>query len=182
MSRTFCTCLGIGRIFTTDEARLDSSSQRGSAGNGGDITIKASGNIDIAEKSTLLLTRTYGTGDAGNVFLQGKAISLTDGAHIDADTSSTGKGGNITINATGNVDIAGKYTGLSTETHGTGNCGTIMVTASNLLLEEGGTITASTAGAGHGGTIIVKADELHATGGCMGAITDGEGDGGGYFA
>ena len=152
-------------------------------GHGGTITVKAD---ELHATGGKMLADTYGAGDAGDIFLEGKNMSFMDGAQVGAGVreGSTGKGGNIMINATGAVaigggeDSAGSPSGLFSDTYGKGTGGNITVTAASLSLEEGGLIEAATNGAGHGGTISIKAGELYANGGVIGTATLGSGDAG----
>ena len=111
-------------------------------GNAGSIIINASDTIAFdgvdsyglgSGASTLAPT---GVGDAGNINVTTRLLSLNNGAQINASTSGFGDGGNITIN--GNTFEALNGGQVATSTTGTGKAGTI-----NLNLKESLTLAGS---------------------------------------
>jgi filamentous hemagglutinin family protein len=139
----------------------------------------------VLSESSMLITGTISSGDAGRLSLFTDNLQLTDGArllsgsHVNPLTgeSPVGRGGAINIEGLNNpgaaVHIAGGESGIFTDTQGSGAAGDISVKATSLMLQNGGTISAKTTGTSHtatGGSIIVNAtDQVRLTKG--GSIT-----------
>jgi hypothetical protein len=87
--------------------------------------------------------------------LQARAITLTDGALLTADTSGAGNAGRITISANDPVLLSGQGTGLFTRTAGLGHGGDITVQALRITLVDGATISAESTGLGNAGNITL---------------------------
>jgi len=140
------------------------------------------GDIEVSQTS---LIDTTGEG-GGNVQIQGRQITFTDGSLIGAETYGSLPGGNITIKATETVEVIGGAVikqiiegteietvlssglfagaGCAGDVCATGNGGNILVESPNLRLVDGGTISNSTAGPGNGGTVKVIANNIEVTG------------------
>ena len=109
------------------------------------------------------MINTGSGGDAGDLRLEARKLTIKDGAQIQAATFGTGKGGNIYINVK-DVIISGlKYTSYRTLFSGIytvsikGNAGDIILETEELNLEQSGRLTAQTFGTGIAGNIIIKA-------------------------
>ncbi|WP_236140516.1 beta strand repeat-containing protein [Nostoc sp. CMAA1605] len=77
------------------------------------LTINATESVTLSG-STLneinpsgLFTRTFEGGDSGNITINTKVLSLTDGAQITANNFSSGQAGKLSINATDKLEIIG---------------------------------------------------------------------------
>jgi filamentous hemagglutinin family protein len=131
--------------------------------------------IDI---SNLAIVDASGIG-AGDIHVQGRRVSLTNGGRLQAVTWGDIDGGTIVVNATesldllGNTDIADpvdqffsranfllpqKTTILST-TFGRGRSNSILINTRHLRLTDGADITAATDGLGRGGNLIINATD-----------------------
>ncbi len=144
-------------------------------GTGGTITVNASesatliGNdfnpVNNANFSGIFLGATS-TGNAGNLTVNTKQLTLQEGARIFASTSGQGQAGNVVINASEFVKVVGTTpngqvrSGLSSDTFGGGNAGNFVINTSQLLVEDGGEVSASTVSDGQGGTLVVNASDL----------------------
>ncbi|MBF0567440.1 MAG: S-layer family protein [Nitrospirae bacterium] len=165
---------------------ISTSALSGSSGNAGDITIKASGSINISGYydtgnggiySSGVYSETYGKGNAGSISVETNNLNITDLGTITttAMPGSTGSGGNINIKASDTVDISGYYavsggvysTGIYSETYGKGDAGSIDIETKNLTLTDVGTITTTSlsGSTGKSGNITIKAsDSINITG------------------
>lgn len=137
-------------------------------GNAGDVTINA--NIvqlddQSSESVTSISSDTFGSGDAGSVFLYvANLVEVLNGATISSDTYSDGNAGKITIEA-GDVRINGYgedifFTGISSDVdpEATGNAGTIELHITGLLeVLSGGVISTGTWSQGSAGDVIISA-------------------------
>ncbi len=147
-------------------------------GQGGTVTIRATGDVTLAgaDAEGLFssginvdsLSEAEGAGNAGNVWVEAKAVSLVDGAQISSSTMA-GQGGTVTIRATEAVTLSG--TGslndaiafpsrITVMTFGSGDAGTIQLEAKMVHLSGGAEMSSSTSASGLGGTVTVRATEM----------------------
>ncbi|MBD2441442.1 filamentous hemagglutinin N-terminal domain-containing protein, partial [Nostoc sp. FACHB-110] len=130
------------------------------------------GNIQLnTEQLTLrngarLLSRTFGRGDAGNIFIDAKQQVLFDGTYSGAFTtvgaSGIGKGGDIQLNT---EQLTLRNGGLiAASTFGRGDAGNIFIDAKQQILFDGTYSTAFTtvgsSGIGKGGDIQLNTEQL----------------------
>ncbi len=128
----------------------------------------------VLSESSMLITGTISSGDAGRLSLFTDNLQLTDGARLSSASlvdpltgeRPVGRGGAISIEGLNNpgtaVHIDGGESGIFSDTQGSGAAGDIFVKASSLMLQDGGTISAkttSTSRAATGGSIIVNATD-----------------------
>jgi large exoprotein involved in heme utilization and adhesion len=132
----------------------------------GDIKFNSSEALTIANNSTIensIFLEAFG--NAGNIDIQTKTLSIRNGAQINSSTFGNGDAGNIIVNANVAVNLDGTsadgqfasaiFSTLNTGT--TGKAGNIDITADSLSLTNGADINSSTYGNGDGGNITVNA-------------------------
>jgi large exoprotein involved in heme utilization and adhesion len=156
------------------------------AGNGGNLTVRASQEVILTEDrldsllGTAIATNSGATGNAGNIEINtrsvliegGTSISSTSGiAATDRVIPSAGPGGNITINAADSVTITGSSASgslreiretRSTVTAGTvgdGPGGDVTINTGRLIVQGRAGIAASTLGSAQAGNITINASE-----------------------
>ena len=138
----------------------------GTCGNGGTIAMVSP---TIALNGVGLNSTTTGIGNAGDILVKAKDLTITNGAQITASAEGpvvTGAGGTVTIQGLTSpalsVFINGMDSGIFTKTEGTGAGGTINLSTRTLTMQNGGTISAGTLGiisSATGGSITVKATD-----------------------
>jgi filamentous hemagglutinin family protein len=159
------------------------------SGNSGNITLKSSGSVSV--QSSLVSANIGSTGDfvspqgnAGNINISGRSVSITDGSEVRVRSDLGGNSGNIEINATDTVEISGRlpaslvgksrsesilFTRLQTSAGGnaTGKAGDININVlnGNLRVADGASLRAETEAAFGGGNINVNAKVVELTGG-----------------
>ncbi len=143
-------------------------------GRGGNLNLNAkyvllTGSIKFEGKNTpaLLATRTFGNGDAGDLWLTVGSLEIRDGAQVSTSTFNSGVGGNIQVNANDIFltpsDFIGVNSGLSTGLFARGNlgnAGNIKITTNSLDIIDGAAISASSTNSGIGGDINVIAEDI----------------------
>ena len=114
----------------------------------------------------------------GDVQIQGRQITLTEGSQVSLNSVGDGKVGDLTVKASELVRIDGTATigfqfpsGFFGNVIGTGNGGTISIETERLIVENGGNVSVSTFGPGKGGNLTVKASESVEA---LGAAADGQ--------
>lgn len=148
---------------------------------------------DIQLQQSLLDTSGEG---GGNVLLQGRGITLTDGSIVGSTTFGEQPGGNLTVQATEFIELRGIGpdgfpNGLLAETAGSGAGGNISILTGQLRLLDGAQLSTAALpeSSGAAGNISVVASEgieligetftpQGPLGSGIGATTAGTGDGG----
>ncbi len=135
------------------------------SGNGGHIELHAA-QFEVTNGAQISAS-SLGTGNAGNVILEGPASPaqsvLIDGAGsgIFTDTQGTGAGGNIFVNANSvTLSNGGTLSAATSGTDVTATGGTITIAATDVQLTSGALITAQTTGAGNAGAINITANDI----------------------
>lgn len=137
-------------------------------GNGGDIRVTASGNIDLTASTVEASSR--GSGNAGGVSLAAQNITLQQGALVGslatcAVAGGCGQSGAVTVVATGDILLVSggsDLSSISSVTTGAGATGPVSLSMNNLTLRGGSFINAdadctAAAGCGGGGQLSIKA-------------------------
>jgi filamentous hemagglutinin family protein len=129
---------------------IDSGSEAN--GRGGDVRIRASGPVALSGQGATgipssIVTSAFGAGDAGDVTIGSRSLSLSGGARITASTGETGLFGGA----------------------GTGLGGTIAIEAGSVELRRGSAISTRSVGTGNAGRILVQTDRMHLEGSSIGS-------------
>ncbi|MEH2299040.1 MAG: S-layer family protein [Nostoc sp.] len=108
-------------------------------------------------------TTTLGTGNAGNVFVNGNSLVVSSGASLSSATFGSGSGGKVTIRNT-NTTVTGEspsgvYSNISSITFATGNTKTLTLDTAKLQILNGGVVAATAFFAGNGGDLNINATE-----------------------
>ncbi|OKH30485.1 hypothetical protein NIES2119_30900 [[Phormidium ambiguum] IAM M-71] len=163
------------RKLTAENGGQISASTEGIS-NGGSLTVTAEemqlrGRSPDGSVPSGLLARVEpkATGNAGEVFIDTKRLTLTDGARVTASSLGEGKAGTLTIRATEQVEVNGvgknvdgssNPTQISVLTTGNGAAGILNIQSGELTVGDGGQVTASTTGSGNGGNLTIKAENV----------------------
>ncbi|KAF3885719.1 MULTISPECIES: two-partner secretion domain-containing protein [Nostocales] len=150
-----------GDVSISGTSSLSSILYLNAVGKGGDIEIQGR-NFSLSDGAALL-SATVGKGDAGNVLINATDdISFTNGSQVRADTLGQGNAGNVTLNAGGTVLFDGMSSG-----------GRRSGIATQVTTEEGFT------GKGEGGDININARTLLITNyGVLSSSSTGQGNAG----
>ena len=133
-----------------------------SQGNGGEVTVRAAGDIQLVGGAQIA-SGSYGAGSvmpvhvtARNVWVDGNL----SGIGSSTDTAASGSGGAVEVTALENILVSnGGYIGSGTQ--GSGDGGAVNVMASgDLTVRSGGYVTAGTIGSGAAGNLSVSAKKL----------------------
>ncbi|MGK7895379.1 MAG: filamentous hemagglutinin N-terminal domain-containing protein [Xenococcus sp. (in: cyanobacteria)] len=162
-------------------------------GNAGSVQINANDNIMIdGEDSNGFSSRVTSqvarrsVGNAGNITITTKSLSLNNGGQVSTTTFGQGNAGSLQINAHDNIMIDGEDSnGISSRVTSqvarpsVGNASNITITTRSLSLSDGGRVSASTFGQGNSEDIMIETDSLIMTsGGTISAVTLSEGNAG----
>ncbi|MBW4666734.1 MAG: S-layer family protein [Cyanomargarita calcarea GSE-NOS-MK-12-04C] len=112
--------------------------------------------LDI-KLSQLAIINANGNG-SGDIQIQGRNVSLTDGSRIQANTLGSKPGGNLVVNASDSVEVIGtsadgeEPTRFTTRTSGDGAAGALTITTKKLTLKDGGVISTTATSRNRKGT------------------------------
>jgi filamentous hemagglutinin family protein len=138
-------------------------------GTGGDIQIEVRGSLELSPGT--IISATEG-GDAGNIRIDAREVTLREGGFITASVAEYGygQGGNITINATDKIflsqyciDCDGTISSSASHDNSTGDAGNIVLNTSELITEEG-VINSYSVGEGKAGSIQITTDSAFLAG------------------
>ncbi|GAM09457.1 hemagglutination activity domain protein [Geobacter sp. OR-1] len=131
--------------------------------------------------SSSLGSFAYGSGNAGNIRINGESVSLIGKADISSGTFSVGYGGSLSIKAKDYVLLSeGSVISVSSEA-GTGNAGTAFIETTELYVDGSeARILGETKSEGVGGSLVIKSsDFVNLTrGGRISVSATGKGDSG----
>ncbi|NEP50750.1 MAG: filamentous hemagglutinin N-terminal domain-containing protein [Moorea sp. SIO3C2] len=106
--------------------------------------------------------------DGGEIQVQGRRVTVSEGSAMLADTLGSGAGGSLTVKATEALDVIGTAannnfsTRLSTDVApgATGNGGNLVIDTEQLRVADGAQISSGTFSSGNAGTLTVTAAEV----------------------
>ncbi len=137
---------------------------------GGDFIVNATESVELIGESadgnyaSSLLTESQGAGTSGNLTVNTRKLTTTDGAYLSTFITSSGDGGNLTVKATESVELSdrgifegGLYT--ATSAGSSGNAGELTVETGNLTVQNSATVFANSAGLGNGGDVLLEASD-----------------------
>jgi filamentous hemagglutinin family protein len=171
------------QLLIRDGAIVDASTF--GAGRAGNVLVKASDAVELigttadgAFPSGISAKVAEGAienaGDAGNLTIDTKRLTVQGGALISTAARNGGNGGNLTINASNSIQLSGTSplataslldrdrSGIfvSAEPGATGNVGNLNLTTRLLTVENGARISADNLGTGEGGTATLNLRQL----------------------
>ncbi|MEK8018550.1 MAG: hypothetical protein VSS75_016895, partial [Candidatus Parabeggiatoa sp.] len=122
-----------------------------------------------------ILTKSVGSGQAGDIEIKVNQMTLKEGGIIMSGAIKKGSAGDITLKVTDTINLTGFYTGIveggivgtisnlpagiGTFTQGSGQSGNIII-ETTLLNMENSKINASSQGQGNAGNIIITANHI----------------------
>ena len=173
--------LSLNSLANSSNSRSDISTSTSGHGNAGSINLQIERNINLTRQAYVSSTVLgSGQGQAGDVNIQARSLTLQDGAQVAASVFRTengnpggrGRGGTVRINAPDFVIVTGLgLRGLSsgiyadTERGARGQGGDIFITTGALRVADGAVITTQTLNPSNGGDITINARTFDASGG-----------------
>jgi len=135
-----------------------------------DIHLSQTAIIDVTDLSPLPLFKSGDIG-SGDIQLQGRKITLTDGSQISSFTFGSAPAGTIVVTGSESVELSGfsdilGSTSINTITGNDGNAGDITINTRRLIIQDGAGISTSSfalikgsASTGRSGDLTVTASE-----------------------
>jgi filamentous hemagglutinin family protein len=112
---------------------------------------------------TNINTATLGTGNAGDVFVNGDSLLISSGASLSSVTLGRAASGKVTIHNI-NTTVKGEspsglYSNISSTTFATGSAKTLTLNTANLQILDGATVATGAFFVGNGGDLSINATE-----------------------
>ena len=153
-----------------DGARVNAS--HFGSGRGRNLIVNASESVRLTDqlddgRNSFLLTETAG-GDAGDLVVDTRQLSVLDRGVVSSSTYGPGQGGNLTINASDAVTVSGATSNIATTSgprdfgldNNTGDAGNLEITTRRLRIQDGAFVSSgSRFGSGAGGNLSIIASE-----------------------
>ena len=162
--------LSANQLTVINQGLISSNTQ--GAGHAGNINIDANQILLDGYADTLNITGITSdssndtlnyAGNAGNISINAKALSVVNEAQITSDTYGIGAAGDVDIQAT-NILVNGFGHGawissdsLNETSNQAGNAGNVSISANQLNIVNGGTVSSDTYGSGNAGNILINA-------------------------
>ncbi|MDZ7961400.1 MAG: filamentous hemagglutinin N-terminal domain-containing protein [Aulosira sp. DedQUE10] len=157
-----------GQLSVRNGAGISTSTN--TFGNAGSIFINATESVTFdgnpgepfKPSGAFVATLEGATGKAGTLQITTPALSVTNGAQLEALTEGGGDAGNIIVKVKDKVLLSGANTGLfsNTASGSTGNGGNIFIDPELVEIRDGATVSVNSQGAGIGGNIEIQANKL----------------------
>ena len=163
-----------GRLILRDGALVGVNTQ--GSGMAGSLSVRASESLELNGTSaneafpSSLAAISSGAGNAGNVTIETKRLSIRNGAIIGVQTQSSGMAGTVRVNATERVELNGTSasggipSSIVATTQGTGDAGNVSISTGQLTIRDGSAVIATTFGEGMAGAIDVSASQIELAG------------------
>ncbi|MCW5760566.1 MAG: filamentous hemagglutinin N-terminal domain-containing protein, partial [Phenylobacterium sp.] len=170
-----------GRDVLIDGAIIQTDTAGFGTGDAGQIAITADNRLDITT-AAFISSSSGSEGDAGDIALKARAITMDFSSGVHSDTLFAGNAGRVTVDAQ-TLDITDGASITSEARTGTGEAGTVTVNVGKLSMANG-FISSSTSTPGRGGSVAIKADQIDLDGSAgefttyISSETFGAGDGG----
>ena len=149
------------------------NSQVSVVNNNGQLKIEEQGTVNFSDIQLSQAASVDTSANAGgNIQVQGRRVTLTEGSVILADTLGNGSGGTLNVEASELLEItgissigtifSGLFTDVAVGASGTG--GSLTITTPILKVADGAQIGANTFGPGNAGNLNVEAQQIEITG------------------
>ncbi|MDF5722112.1 MAG: S-layer family protein [Rhizonema sp. PD37] len=154
-------------ILGTSSLNAGISNNLGSVGtNAGNITIDATGTINLRESSVIQnIVNSGATGNAGKINIVADSLNLLTGSQLFSSTLGKGNGGEVNVRAGNTVsfDSAGNNTSTtgiisSVANTGEGKAGDINITSGSFSIINGAQLNSITFGKGDAGNVNIRAE------------------------
>jgi filamentous hemagglutinin family protein len=150
-----------GSLAVTNGAKLEANTcGNGDAGNL-NIIVRDRVSFEGMGSNAESLVASTAEGQAGQINITARSVSVSGGATIVANTFGRGNAGNVTISATDAVSLEGSSTGIGSQVlaGAVGDGGSIDITTATMSVSGGATIVANTSGQGNAGDVTIRATD-----------------------
>jgi filamentous hemagglutinin family protein len=182
----------VGKLTLSNGGQISATSDIGSTGQGGTVTVTATDTVTIVGQGadplifggedrgrplSGLFSITKGSKNAGQILLSAPTVELADLGAIQAFTTGDGNAGTIEMQVGWLTVTSGGQITSSAQIDSTGEGGSVMVTATDdaSISGPGSGLFTEAAGSGTGGNIVLKSQNFELTDGAMVSAKSSEG-------
>jgi filamentous hemagglutinin family protein len=128
-------------------------------------SLKMLGLSPISSNFSNITTTTYGTGNAKDISISTRELTIFNGGTISTTSIGSGASGDLTIKATELIELSGFIqrffipSSISSASLVSGDAGNMIIDTRRLIVSNGGRIDSSTTGSGKGGNLIINATD-----------------------
>ena len=176
--------LSTSQLELTNVGIISSSSTGVNNGNGGQVIVNAdsiyvSGGSKFSRSN--ISTSSFTTGNAGNLTVNTKQLTIADGGSISSSSFNNGNAGNLVINASKLIDVSGNNPDFEASSNSestirtavqigkgrnlpkipTGNAGSLTINTPVLNISQKGVISVENEGTGNGGVLSINTEQLN---------------------
>jgi filamentous hemagglutinin family protein len=137
-------------VFINGGSQVAASTQGAKSGSG--LTVNASESLEVNGFALFgnvfgnISTLSFGDGQAGDLTIETRRLSIQDGAQIVSGTLGNGSAGQLTVNASESVEVAdrnstGDSSSLASFTGNAGQAGNLTVNTRRLIIRDGGVLS-----------------------------------------
>ncbi|MCT7993983.1 filamentous hemagglutinin N-terminal domain-containing protein [Laspinema olomoucense] len=156
-------------------------------GNAGGVSIRTTEGVSLSGAGTAIFNTVAqsGIGNSEGIEIEGRSLSLSEGAQVISRTQGTGNAGKIVLQVRELAELTGSNTSIFNNSVGNGNTDGIEMNTGTLSMSGGAQIQALASGFGNVGPVKISADDavtLQGVGtGILSTVTSGvyEGNTGG---
>jgi filamentous hemagglutinin family protein len=170
--------LSAANIFLNGDSRISSTVQ--GEGNTNGVTIDVGDRLALDGSEINARVVESGVGNAGNIQIQAKGLTLLNDSAIFSQTLGNGNAGSLSLNVTDNISLANSFFQSQVAPGGTGNASNVTINAGSLTL-DGGKILADSNGIGDAGNVVIDVAgdvSLDNDTIILSKVSEGEGDAG----
>ncbi len=157
------------QILLQDSATITSATD--GAAPGGNVTLQKFEQLTVTNGSTITSTSS-GTGESGAIVVNGKTVTIADGARLEIEVEGTGDSRFIGITATETVRVANADISTKATPNSKGRAGSIDIEANRIQIVEGSQLSSQALGEGAAGGIRLRATDTTEVSG--GQVRDGQ--------
>jgi large exoprotein involved in heme utilization and adhesion len=131
--------------------------------------VEVTGTTPNGKSSSRLSANTLGTGNAGNLTINTRALIVRD-SQVSASTLGEGNAGNLTVKAAESIELSGVFFGdtddypaglfAQVNSEGTGRGGKLTVETGRLSISNGAKVQVATFGTGDAGDLFILASDI----------------------
>jgi filamentous hemagglutinin family protein len=137
----------------------------GTVGLDNDLHLNFPNGVALADVSLSNGAIVSASGAGGEIEVQGRRVTLTDGSQIKVQTTDSGQGGRLVVTASDSVELSGTsadgklFSALLSQTFGSEPAGDLTIKTGKLIVQDGAQVSADTFSQGHGGKLTVLASD-----------------------
>jgi len=136
-------------------------------GAGGDIRIDVEDGVVVSGREQGLVSAVSASasgssspfGDAGDVRIRARDVTVSDGGTVTSSSRGLGRGGEVIVQADRSVSVVGPSS-IRTSATSAGDAGAVRVSGARISLEGGAEIASSSSGVGRAGSVFIAGGDV----------------------